>query len=125
MRLGRKIGYFRHRLTVQTLIEEPNPGVSIVRTYRDDRIVWGYLEPIRGSVYYNGEQIDKSITHKCLIRFYQNLTSENWIYFDYRRFRIRFVYDVFERERFTHLLLEEDQDAVLKTSYLLLHSGGC
>lgn len=105
-----KIGKLRHRITLQTLSEVPNADYGIERTYTDVKALWALIDPLKGTVYFDTKQIEEGITHRIYIRNYPELTTEHWILHETRRFRIRSVRDIMERDRYIELLCEETFD---------------
>lgn len=104
------IGRMRHRISLQSYSEMQDSTFQTVPTWTTITTFWGEVVATKGRVYFNGQQTDEVITHKITMR-YQNsnvpITTELWLLFRNRRFRIRRVKDILERNRFLELMCEE------------------
>ena len=106
-----RLGELRQRVEIQTLSETPDIGTSLTPVYTKVAIVWAKVEDVKGITKFSTFQIDPAITHRITIRYRSGVTTENWILYDGRRFRIRSVADRFERGRFLFLDCEEAFDS--------------
>lgn len=102
------IGELRHVIEIQTYTEEQQGDYGQTRTWTTVKKVRAKIEPVSGMVKFDTMQINQTVTHKITIRFYPNVTSENWILFDNRRLRIRYVKNFLERTMWLELLCEEE-----------------
>lgn len=105
-----KVGELRQRITIESLTETPDGGTSLTQSFPDLVSTWAKVEDIRGVVKFGATQIDPESTHLFTIRYYPGITTEDFILFDGRRFRIRAVSDRFERGRFLALEAQEAFD---------------
>ncbi len=105
-------GALRHAIIIQSLADTPTgttTGSDITTTYTNLYTLRARIEALKGTVYFDTKQIGEGITHKITIRKYSSaITTEHWILWDSRRFRIRAVRDLFERKRWTEFLCEEE-----------------
>jgi len=102
------IGEFRHRIDLYTYKDiEEKGGSGTYKHLSYFSSVWGLIENIKGLVRYDTKQLGEEVTHKITIRYIENLTTEYWLGFGIRRFRIRFITDINERSQYLELLVEE------------------
>lgn len=101
------IGQLRHRITIQDLVSDPDASVSVDETYQDVATIWAKVQTLAGVERFDNRQNAFSPTHRFTIRYFPGLTSEQWISYDGRRFRIRSVQNFLERNRFLILECEE------------------
>lgn len=101
------IGQLRHRVTIQSLVSNPDTGHSVDETYQDIAQAWAKMETLQGVELFDNKQNAFSPTHRFTIRHMDGVTSERWILYDSRRFRIRSVRNYLERGRF--LILESEE----------------
>lgn len=104
------IGRLRHRVTIQKYSEVQDESFQTIPVWTNVTTAWAQIEAVKGRVYFYGQQVDETITHKILIRYQSsniNITSELWLLFHNRRFRIRAVKNLLERNRFIELACEE------------------
>ncbi len=107
-----EIGQLRVRLTIQTFTETQDDTHRTRKVWADYKIVWAKIEPVKGLVMLDTKQVGVGVTHKVWIRYLPHITTEKWILFDSRRFRIRAVRNLDERNRFLELLCEEEMIAL-------------
>jgi SPP1 family predicted phage head-tail adaptor len=65
-------GKLRHRLTIQYPVQEPNEIEEMVTVWKDLAIVWGSIEPLRGTTYFAAKQANSTVDGKITLR-YQDL----------------------------------------------------
>lgn len=114
MTFNTHIARLRHRIAIQTYIEEPSGTSQTAKTWTTVATVWAYIEPQKGGTYFKDKQIKEDRTHKFIIRYTRNIdiTSEHWVLFQGRRFRIRAVTNILEYRRYIELSCEEDSKAL-------------
>lgn len=108
-----EIGRFNSRVKIQRYSESQQAGTE--KTNKDwttIATVWCDIQPVKGLVTFDTMQIDKTVTTKIFMRYRDYITTELWLYYDSRRFRIRSVRNIDERNRFLELLCEEDSLAI-------------
>lgn len=120
-----KIGNLRHRVELQTYKEAQDAYHGTYTTWTTIRTLSAAIESVKGYITFDTQQINETITHKIMIRFQPDLviTSENWLLMNSRRFRIRNVQNLFEKERFLVLLCEEVFHAQQPFETGLSHTG--
>ena len=101
------IGKMRHRVTIQTLVATPDADNAVEEVYSNVATVWADVSPVSGRTSIDSKSIGEEITHRVTMRYRSDVTSENWILYRARRFRIRKVTDFEERRRFLILDCEE------------------
>ncbi len=103
-----EIGKLRQRVQIQTYSEIQDATFKTLKTFTTIATVFAEIKPVKGYVTFDTKQIDQTVTHKVTIRYQPYITSENWLYMNSRRFRIRSVRNIDERNRYLELLCEED-----------------
>jgi hypothetical protein len=105
------IGSMNHRITVEVrslmppVGEDTNYGLSFIT----DISVWAMMDTVNGLTVFDGENIERVVTHNFYIRYLPNLTFEKWIkyYNQYsnktNRYRIYRVEDLGEEHKFYKL----------------------
>lgn len=104
-------GKMRHRVTIQTLIATPDADNAVEEVYANVATVWADVSSVSGRTEMDSKSIGERITHRITIRSRADVTSENWILYRDRRFRIRNVQDLEERRRFMILECEDSSKA--------------
>jgi SPP1 family predicted phage head-tail adaptor len=101
-----KIGQLRHFIAIQSRREvmTDTGGTSI--TFENVYQCYADVKPVSGYVSFDTKQIGEKVTHTLRIRHHPHVTTENWILWQQKRFRIRSVIDVGERHRWLDLLCE-------------------
>ncbi len=103
-----EIGRLNNRVQIQSYTETQDDTSFTNRIWTTVYTVWADITPVKGNVMFDSKQVGANVTHKIIIRYQDYITTENWVYFDSRRFRIRFVRNLDERNRFIELLCEEE-----------------
>lgn len=107
-----KIGELQHRVELQRYVEQPYQGHNVTREWHSIATVWAMIEPVSGLTMLDTKQVNQGVTHKITIRWFPNLTSEYWVLFKSRRFRIRSIVSPYETKDWHVLLVEEDGFAI-------------
>jgi head-tail adaptor len=125
------IGSMNHRITIETRTILPPSGDSVDYTLQfsvvnpvTDIKVWAMIENVsgKGLVIFDGENIERQITHTFCIRYLPSVTFEKWIkqYNQYSgvtsRYRIYRVEDLGEEHRFYRLYTGITGDITLDAS---------
>jgi SPP1 family predicted phage head-tail adaptor len=101
------IANLRHRVQIQKYTETQDNQSGTVKTWTTLMTVFAEVKSVTGYVTFNSQQIEEKITHTIRIRWQSGITSENWLLMNSRRFRIRNVQNLFEKNRFLILMCEE------------------
>jgi len=101
------IGVLRNRISIQSYKEVQDSTFQNNPVWTTLQTVWAKIETPKGRSYFNGQQTDEKITHRITIRYQPNITSELWLLMESRRFRIRMVKILNERNRFLIMDCEE------------------
>lgn len=103
-----EIGRLSHRIVIANYYENMIPNSSANYKYFEEvYTVWAKIQDNGGTVYFNNAQVGANITHKIFIRYQDYITTENWIIWQGRLFRIRATTDIWERHRWLSLDCEE------------------
>lgn len=113
VRIPRKqvcIGDLKHRIVLHTrTLKEPGFGeVNPTENFGGDE-VWARVKTAAGKVLFNGVT-DEVLTHEIFIRYNPKVTSQTWIEFRDRNFRIVNVEDYNEENEFMRLRCIERGD---------------
>lgn len=101
------IARLRHRMQLQTYSEIQDDTHKTLKTWTTLSTVFAEIVPVKGYTTFNTQQIEQTITHKITIRYQDFITSELWLLMNSRRFRIRNIRNILERNRFLEMLCEE------------------
>jgi phage head-tail adaptor, putative, SPP1 family len=107
-----EIGKLRYRVQIQSYTETQDNTHRTFKKWETVLTVWADIQPVKGLVTLDTKQIGEGVTHNFTMRYHPYITTERWLYFDSRRFRIRAVRNLQERSRFLELLCEEDSVAL-------------
>lgn len=108
------IGSLRHRISLYYFYqteETGGPGTYDNMTLIAD--LWAKIESLTGLMRFDTKQISDGVTHKITIRYYKNLSSQNWMkYVDptmgkVRNFQIMDIRNLDERNQYLELLVKE------------------
>ena len=112
-----RAGSLRHRINIQTQSSTAGTYGAATITWKDDAELWAAIWPLRGTEYYNAQQVESAITHKFRIR-YTTLSDENRISpscrirlgdeDNARYFNINSVIDPDERHIYLDIMAVED-----------------
>lgn len=106
-----RLGNLRDKVTLQQLIETPDDNVGTIRKFKDIKRIWASIDPAKGNSYYLNQQIDADITHIVRIRYIDDITAENYfIYWNFKRYRVRQVKNIYEFDRWLELYCEEEEE---------------
>ena len=102
-------GSLNKRIEIQSrTIRGARPGQKkFSEEFKEKNEVWAMLETTRGTQLFDGTDLMDGITHIFYIRFQENITQENWILFEDRRFDILDVEDLDENHEFLKLSCNE------------------
>lgn len=103
-----EIGNLRLRAQIQTYTETQQAGTaSTNKIWTTIKTVWCNVEPVKGLITFDTQQIGVGITHKVTIRYQAHIHSELWLLLGNKRFRIRNVQNLNQRNKYLVLLCEE------------------
>lgn len=97
----------RQRLTLQQEIRTGDSAGGYVRSWQNVADIWAEITPLTGKEKLFSERLQGSITHRILIRFRSDITTENRLFFENRVFNIRSVSNVKELGDTMEILAEE------------------
>lgn len=103
------IGKLRHRIQLQTQARTAGGSQTMDQAYSTFATVWGNLDPFAAPRKLQGK-VDEdlgTVTHRATIRYRADVASSQYIWYDERRFEIRTVRIVEEKNKFLELLLSE------------------
>ena len=110
------IGDLKHRVTLQNRsIESPDYGDADFdedfKKLHGAATVWASVQPQQGKTIFDGvSQQDQEVTHLVYLRYDPLVTSETWIEFRERRFKILKARNYNEENRFLELACQEVGD---------------
>lgn len=113
-----RIGRLKHRVTLEERLEVPDKQTGTKVQFKPIVTVWAQVTPVKGLVKFDTKQIGQGITHEVLMRYYPDLTSEQWLEYKHRHFRIRDVSATCEQKRELLLLCEEVEDLMRVNSLI-------
>lgn len=88
------IGKLNKRLTFKKLDEIEDDMNQITQALVDVCTVWGSLYPVRGVEFYEIQKLQSKITHKCYIRYRNDIDSTCYIEYAGKTYSIESVIDV-------------------------------
>lgn len=103
------ISSLRHRLKIETLSQSSDGQGGYIESWSELATVWGKLEPVSTSERLYAKKIEYQRSHKCVIRYRNDVTQTMRIVFDNRYFQIKSVHSPDERRAYLFLDLEENR----------------
>ena len=88
------IGRLNKRLRIMKMVEQEDDMNQTTQTLGEVCTVWGSLYPIRGIELYEIQKIQSKITHKCYVRYRQDIDTTCHIEYGGRVYSIETVLDV-------------------------------
>lgn len=108
-----EIGELRHRAQIQTYTETQQEGTAKTnKVWETIKTVWVNMNPVKGLVTFDTMQIDQTVTVKVTMRYQPYITTDHWLFMNSRRFKIKSVRNLGERNQYLELLCEEDSLAI-------------
>ena len=101
-RMKQRIFFCRWETKVNELQQEEQSLVKIKR-------VWASVEPMRGREYQEAQRIRPELTYKITTRYHKELTSDMFIQYQEREFRIVSVINVKEKNEMLEIICIEKQ----------------
>lgn len=96
------IGRLNKRITFMKLTEEKDKMGQLKQVLTEVGTVWASFYPIRGTEFYEAQKVQSKITHKCYIRYRNDIDTNSYIRYDGKNFVIDSVIDV----GYEHKMLE-------------------
>lgn len=94
------LGDLRDRIVIQDRnIKAPQNGVDYSEQFDRGRKRRAMINTVRGSVFFDDLGQQTVITHDIYFRYDKSLTTQNWILFDGKRFKILELTNLDERRR--------------------------
>ena len=87
------IGKLNKRLTLLRLGESEDSLGQSIKDLEEIATVWGSLYPVRGAEFYEVQKIQSRITHKCYIRYRNDIDTNCFIEYEGVRYSIESVLD--------------------------------
>lgn len=106
-----RAGLLRHKVYLQPLASTKDAMGAAVKSYSTVTQITAYasIEPLRGTEYLMGGQMDATITHRIRTRYVSGLTAGGYrIKFGSRIFDIESVINWNERNTFLELMCKEN-----------------
>jgi len=114
------IGALRWTVQIATRVHAPAGSATIAESYTDLQTVRADIQPLGPMTFLTGQQTDRPITHRVIIRWLDWVDQTNVIVRNTQRrdgtvrkeiYRIRKVAEIAGRQRFLELLVEEESRA--------------
>ena len=86
-KLNKRLSFFKLG-DVRDSLGQITKGLILIKT------VWGTLTPIRGSEFYEVQKLQSKITHKCYIRYTEEIDANCFLKYKDKTFSIESVVDV-------------------------------
>lgn len=88
------IGKLNKRLTFMKLAEITDEIGQTSQLLRPICTIWGSLYPVRGMEFYEIQKVQSRITHKCYVRYHDDIDSNCYIEYNGKKYTIESVIDV-------------------------------
>jgi SPP1 family predicted phage head-tail adaptor len=115
------IGSMNQKIDILTRDIEPPVGDSV--DFDENFVVatnvWSMIETVAGKIFFDGSNIDKSITHNFYIRYITGIeiTAQHWVKYKDNYFRIVNVENLDEANRFLLLRTTERGATTKKVNF--------
>ena len=106
------IGKLRHRVTIQTFTTVEDSLGGTYQTWlplTDNATVWGSVGPIRGREFWDAKQSNSEVEGKAVIRYRDDVTPNNRLWFKGRPLKILSVLNPAERKEYLEVYYKEWQ----------------
>lgn len=101
-----RIGSLRQRVTIQALTKTADGIGGWTHVWADIVTVWADLFPLAGREIYSQGQVQSPVTHKCIIRFRDDVTTKHRISYGGQAYNIRAALNLNARGEWLELHLE-------------------
>lgn len=102
------IGKLRERVTIQKPMQTDDLyGGKHDEEWEDVKHVWAAIEPISANQVFFSQSLEHRVTHKVIIRTFDDLSSEMRLVYGERILQVKSFRDIEERGRFTEIMAEE------------------
>lgn len=101
------IGDLRERVNLQRRGDAPATGGGTIETYTTIATVWARIEAVSGSLYFMGQQVERTVTHAVTVRRRHDGRLIEFVRWGPRRLRVERVRDLDPQRRFVEFLCEE------------------
>lgn len=107
--MATRLGKLRERITIQKPPQTDDlfGGKHDDEDWIDVKHVWASIEPVSANQVFFSQSLEHRVTHKVIIRTFDDLESNMRIKFGERIFQIQSYRDFMERDRFTEIMAEE------------------
>ncbi len=97
----------RHRLTLQEEVMTPDGAGGYVRTWNDVVQLWAEVISVGGRERFFSGKIQSEGTHRVLLRYRNDITTQHRLVFESRIFNIRAIMNMREMDDVLELMVEE------------------
>lgn len=97
----------RHSIEIRELVETEDALGGQVSEWVTIKTVKASVDPMSGNERLRAMQLNATLTHRVLLRYFDGLTAKHQIKFGERLFQIRSVINIEERNRFYELSCDE------------------
>lgn len=104
-----KAGLLRHSIQIQagTRTTDTGGGASVSWATIANGTVWADIRPVSSAESFSGGELDEYVSHKITMRYMSGITIAHTALFGTRRFDIRSIINVQERNETLILLCQE------------------
>lgn len=102
-----EIGKLNKRLTFKRFADVTDAMGQSKKILTELCTVWGSLYPVRGAEFYEVQKIQSKITHKCYVRYRENIDSSCYIEYKGKLFTIESIIDVDMQHKMLEIMCVE------------------
>ena len=105
--MANSIGKMRYRVKVERATNTRDAGGGISQAFNPVTFIYANIKPTSATSSYRQGMVQEKVTHEVTIRYMTNIDTNSLITVGTRKFNIRGIVNVDERDRFLKLLCEE------------------
>lgn len=102
-----RVGELRKRVTFQSETSSSDNAGGYTLGWTTVATVWAAIEPLNGREVFTAQHLEGHVTHRVIIRYRSDITSDMRMVYGARVFNVRAVINQDERNCWTTLLVEE------------------
>jgi len=103
-------GKLRHPVDVQRVVETRDAAGGVIRNWATIDTVWASVRPLQGREYLEAQQVNANISHKVMMRYYDELNPTYRLRHDGRTLNIISIADADERNQEHVITCAEELD---------------
>jgi len=105
--MSNSIGKMRYRVKVERSTNTRDAGGGISQAFSPTTTIYANIMPKSANSSYRQGMVQEKVTHEVTLRYMENIDTNSIIVFGSRRFNVRGIINVDERDRFLKLQCEE------------------